>query len=88
MIRSTHKSLKRDDRPPPGHCFLEAIILPNLSELDRGFYKALRIVSRSLYALAQLLAALMALPRSHSKAAENLLQAYRNCGIAQGILAN
>jgi hypothetical protein len=65
----------------PVICF-QARSLPDLGGLDRGFYKAVGIVSRSFYALAQLLPTLMALPWNYPKAAEHLLQACRNCGIA------
>jgi glycosyltransferase involved in cell wall biosynthesis len=56
--------------------------------LDRGFYRVARIIGGPFHALAQLLAALVALPRNYPKAAEHLLQACRNCGIAWGMLAN
>jgi glycosyltransferase involved in cell wall biosynthesis len=56
--------------------------------LDRGFYRAARFIGAPLHALAHLLAALAALPRNHPKAAEHLLQACRNCGIAWGMLVN
>ncbi len=54
--------------------------------LDRGFYRVARIIVGPFHALAQLLAALVALPRNYPKAAEHLLQACRNCGIAWGML--
>ncbi len=56
--------------------------------LDRGFYRVARIVAAPFHALIHLLAALITLPRRHSKAAEHLLQACRNCGIAWGMLVN
>ncbi len=56
--------------------------------LDHGFYRIARIIGGPLHALAHLLAALIALPRNHPKAAEHLLQACRNCGIAWGMLVN
>jgi len=56
--------------------------------LDRGFYRIARIVGAPFHALAHLLAALITLPRRYSKAAEHLLQACRNCGIAWGMLVN
>jgi glycosyltransferase involved in cell wall biosynthesis len=56
--------------------------------LDREFYRVARIIGGPFHALAQLLAALVALPRNYPKAAEHLLQACRNCGIAWGMLAN
>ena len=49
---------------------------------DREFYRAARIVGAPFHALVHLLAALVTLPRSYSNAAEHLLQACRNCGIA------
>jgi glycosyltransferase involved in cell wall biosynthesis len=49
---------------------------------DRGFYRAARIIGAPFHVLVHLLAALIALPRSYSKAAEHLLQACRNCGLA------
>jgi glycosyltransferase involved in cell wall biosynthesis len=55
---------------------------------DRGFYRLARIVGGPFHAVAQLLAALVALPRNYPKAAEHLLQACRNCGIAWGMLVN
>jgi glycosyltransferase involved in cell wall biosynthesis len=55
--------------------------------LDRGFYRVARIVGSPFHALVHLLAALVTLPRSYPKAAEHLLQACRNCGIAWGMLA-
>jgi len=55
---------------------------------DRGFYRIARIVGAPFHALAQLLAALVALPRNYPKAAEHLLQACRICGIAWGMLVN
>jgi glycosyltransferase involved in cell wall biosynthesis len=56
--------------------------------LDRGFYRMGRIVAAPFHALAHLLAALITLPFSFSKAAEHVLQACRNCGIAWGMLVN
>lgn len=55
---------------------------------DRGFYRLARIVGGPFHALAHLLAALITLPRRHSKTAEHVLQACRNCGIAWGMLVN
>lgn len=52
------------------------------SGLDREFYRVARIIGAPFHALAHLLAALVALPRSYPKAAEHVLQACRNCGIA------
>ena len=49
---------------------------------DRELYRVARIIGAPFHALVHLLAALIALPRSYSKAAEHLLQACRNCGIA------
>lgn len=54
--------------------------------LDRGFYRAARIIGAPFHALAHLLAALVTLPRNYPKAAEHLLQACRICGIAWGML--
>jgi len=56
--------------------------------LNREFYKVARIIGGPFHALAQLLAALVVLPRDYPKAAEHLLQACRNCGIAWGMLMN
>jgi len=55
--------------------------------LDREFYRVARIIGGPFHALAQLLAALVALPRNYPKAAEHLLQACRICGIAWGMLS-
>jgi len=49
---------------------------------DRESYRVARIIGAPFHALVHLLAALVSLPRSYSKAAEHLLQACRNCGIA------
>jgi glycosyltransferase involved in cell wall biosynthesis len=56
--------------------------------LDRGFYRVARIIGAPFHVLLHLLAALIALPRNYPKAAEHLLQACRNCGIAWGMLMN
>ena len=56
--------------------------------LDRGLYRVARIIGGPFHALAQLLAALIMLPMNYPKAAEHLLQACRNCGIAWGMLVN
>jgi glycosyltransferase involved in cell wall biosynthesis len=53
---------------------------------DRESYRVARIIAAPFHALIHLLAALIALPRSYSKAAEHLLQACRNCGIAMEML--
>jgi glycosyltransferase involved in cell wall biosynthesis len=50
--------------------------------LDRGFYRVGRIVAAPFHALVHLLAALFTLPLNYPKAAEHLLQACRNCGLA------
>jgi glycosyltransferase involved in cell wall biosynthesis len=55
---------------------------------DRGFYRVARIIGGPFHALAQLLAALVALPRNYPKAAEHLLQVCRICGIAWGMVVN
>jgi glycosyltransferase involved in cell wall biosynthesis len=55
---------------------------------DRGCYRIARIIGGPFHALAHLLAALIALPRRYSKAAEHVLQACRNCGVAWGMLVN
>ena len=54
--------------------------------LDRGFYRAARIIGAPFHALAHLLAALVALSRSYPRAAEHVLQACRICGIAWEML--
>jgi glycosyltransferase involved in cell wall biosynthesis len=53
---------------------------------DRESYRVVRIIGAPFHALAQLLAALIALPRNYQKAAEHVLQACRNCGIALEML--
>ena len=54
--------------------------------LDRGFYRVARIVGTPFHVLAHLLAALIALPSNYPRAAEHLLQACRNCGLAWQLL--
>jgi glycosyltransferase involved in cell wall biosynthesis len=49
---------------------------------DRESYRVARIIGAPFHALVHLLAALISLPRSYSKAAEHVLQACRNCGLA------
>lgn len=49
---------------------------------DRELYRAARIIGAPFHALVHLLAALITLPQSYSKAAEHLFQACRNCGLA------
>jgi glycosyltransferase involved in cell wall biosynthesis len=49
---------------------------------DRKFYRAARIIGAPFHALAHLLAALVTAPFNYPKAAEHVLQACRNCGIA------
>ena len=56
--------------------------------LDREFYRVGRIVAVPFHALIHLLAALIMLPSSYSKAAGHLLQACRNCGLAWQLLVN
>jgi len=50
--------------------------------LDRGFYRVGRIIAAPFHAMVHLLAALFTLPLNCPKAAEHLLQACRNCGMA------
>jgi len=54
---------------------------------DRELYRVARIIGAPFHALVHLLAALVTWPRSYSKAAEHLLQACRNCGIALEMLS-
>jgi len=49
---------------------------------DRASYRVARIIGAPFHVLVHLLAALIALPSNYPKAAEHLLQACRNCGIA------
>ena len=55
---------------------------------DRGFYTLARIIGTPFHALVHLLVALIALPRSYSKAAGHLFQACRICGVGWGMLVN
>lgn len=58
------------------------------SGLDRESYRTGRVIGVPFHALAHLLAAVVTLQLSYSRAAEHLLQACRNCGIAWGMLVN
>jgi len=54
--------------------------------LDCGFYRTARVMGAPLHVLAHLLAALVTWPFNYPKAAEHLLQACRNCGLAWQLL--
>jgi glycosyltransferase involved in cell wall biosynthesis len=56
--------------------------------LDRGLYRAARLIGGPFQALLHLLAAAVRLPCRHPKGIEHLLQASRNFGIAWGMLTN
>ncbi len=54
--------------------------------LDCGFYRTVRVMGAPFHVLIHLLAALVTLPFNYSKAAEHLLQACRNSGLAWQLL--
>lgn len=54
--------------------------------LDCGFYRTARVIGAPFHVLAHLLAALVSLPFNYPKAAEHLLQACRNSGLAWQLL--